>query len=104
MRPLRALLPAALVACALAVPVATTADAATIAYEVVTIPTVDGAKIRIEIHRDTRFDKAKQPVILTYSPYNTLGEPRPAEDAIASRYIPKGYARAVADVIGTRGS
>jgi X-Pro dipeptidyl-peptidase len=65
---------------------------------------VDGAKIRVEILRDKRFDKAKQPVILTYSPYSSLAEPQTAADAIASRYNPLGYARAVADVIGTRGS
>jgi X-Pro dipeptidyl-peptidase len=46
----------------------------------------------------------RAPVILTYSPYNVLGEPEPTADSYAERYIPKGYARAVADVIGTRNS
>ncbi|MDT7539201.1 MAG: X-Pro dipeptidyl-peptidase [Actinomycetota bacterium] len=104
MRSLRALLPAALVACALAVPAAQTASAADIEYDVVQVPTVGGAHIRVEIQRDKRFDKTKQPVILTYSPYSTLAEPQTAADGIASRYNPKGFARAVADVIGTRGS
>ncbi|MDX6197635.1 MAG: X-Pro dipeptidyl-peptidase [Actinomycetota bacterium] len=104
MRSLRALLPAALVACALAVPAAQSAAAADIQYDVVQIPTVGGAHIRVEIQRDKRFDKAKQPVILTYSPYSSLAEPQTAADGIATRYNPLGYARAVADVIGTRGS
>jgi X-Pro dipeptidyl-peptidase len=72
--------------------------------EIQFVPTVGGATIRVEIRRDTRFDAGKQPVILTYSPYNTLSEPSPSDDGIASRYVPKGYARAVADVLGTRGS
>jgi X-Pro dipeptidyl-peptidase len=104
MRPLRALLPAALVACALAVPAAQSASAADVVYEVVQVPTVGGAHIRVEIQRDKRFDKAKQPVILTYSPYSSLGEPQTAADGLAGRYNQRGYARAVADVIGTRGS
>ena len=104
MRSLRAVLPLALIACALAVPAAQTATAADIQYDVVQVPTVGGAHIRVEIQRDKRFDKAKQPVILTYSPYSSLAEPQTAADGIASRYNPRGYARAVADVIGTRGS
>lgn len=77
---------------------------ASVTTEVHYVPTVGGAQIRVEITRDTKFDAAKQPVILTYSPYNTLGEPSPSEDGIASRYNPRGIARAVADVLGTRGS
>ena len=100
----RLILPLALLSSAIAVPVATQASAAEMVYEVVQIPTVGGAKIRVEIQRDKSFDKAKQPVILTYSPYNSLSETEPAADAIASRYNKLGYARAVADVIGTRGS
>jgi X-Pro dipeptidyl-peptidase len=104
MRSLRAVLPLALIACGLAVPAALPAAAADIVYDVVQVPTVGGAAIRVEIQRDKRFDKAKQPVLLTYSPYSSLGEPQTAADAIAARYNPRGYARAVADVIGTRGS
>jgi X-Pro dipeptidyl-peptidase len=51
-----------------------------------------------------RPDGVQAPIILTYSPYNDLGLPDPADDALAGRYIPKGYARAVADVLGTRNS
>jgi X-Pro dipeptidyl-peptidase len=77
------------------------------AYEIHFVETGEGANkalIRVEIMRDTQHDAAKQPVILTYSPYNTLGETEPANDAIAGRYNQRGYARAVADVLGTRGS
>lgn len=93
-----ALVCSAVVAAALAVP----ARAAEPVYEVSYVESVDGALIRVEVMRDPAVDDA--PVILTYSPYNTLGEPRPADDAVAGRYLPRGYARAVADVIGTRGS
>nr|MBA2530000.1 CocE/NonD family hydrolase [Euzebyales bacterium] len=73
-------------------------------YQVHHVPTVGGAVIRVEIKRDPAFDAEKQPVILTYSPYNSLSEPQPASDSVARRYVPRGYARAVADVLGTRGS
>jgi len=75
-------------------------------YEIFDIPTSDpnddGATLRIEVTRDPQFDP--QPVILTYSPYNTLSEPQPADDGIATRYVPRGFARAKADLLGTRGS
>ncbi len=60
--------------------------------------------IRVEVRRDPSFDAAKQPVILTYSPDNSLSEPETADDSVGNRYVPRGYARAVADVLGTRGS
>ena len=103
-RRLRAVLPLALLAGALAVPIGLPASAADLSYEVLHVPTVGGATIRVEIQRDRRFDKAKQPVILTYSPYSSLNEPQTALDGVASRFVPQGYARAVADVLGTRGS
>lgn len=49
------------------------------------------------------------PVILTYSPYNDLyvvlndGD-SPARDGIAEYFVPRGYARAQFDLIGTRNS
>ncbi|HET6771332.1 MAG TPA: CocE/NonD family hydrolase [Actinomycetota bacterium] len=77
-----------------------------IEYTIYHIPTSDpnddNAMLRIEVTRDTQFDP--QPVILTYSPYNTLSEPEPADDGIATRYRPRGFARAKADLLGTRGS
>jgi X-Pro dipeptidyl-peptidase len=65
------------------------------------VPTVDGAFVSVEVRRP---EGAKVPVILTYSPYNVINEPSPTDDSIATRYVPKGYARAVADVLGTRNS
>jgi len=47
----------------------------------------------------------KVPVILTYSPYNSLGCPSNAGcDVHDSFFVPRGYARAVFDVVGTRES
>lgn len=73
-------------------------------YEVHYVPTVGDAVIRVEVWRDPAYDAEKQPVILTYSPYNSLAEPETARDSLGEAFVPKGYARAVADVIGTRGS
>jgi X-Pro dipeptidyl-peptidase len=73
-------------------------------YEVHYVPTVGDAVIRVEVWRDRAYDARRQPVILTYSPYNSLAEPEPARDSLGEAYVPEGYARAVADVIGTRGS
>ena len=74
-------------------------------YENLSIPTVDGDRIHVEVARPKGV--AKAPVILTYSPYNSLSEgtsPNLAYDELGLRYLPKGYARAVADVLGTRNS
>lgn len=73
-------------------------------YEVHYVPTVGDAVIRVEVWRDPAYDAERQPVILTYSPYNSIGEPEPARDSVGETYVPQGYARAVADVLGTRGS
>src|SRR5256886_6956308 len=87
---------------ALAAPVA--AQAADPVHEVLTVPGKNG-RTWVEITRPA--GSAKVPVILTLSPYNTLGE-QPggwvSDDSLASTYVPKGYARAVADVLGTRNS
>jgi X-Pro dipeptidyl-peptidase len=74
-------------------------------FEKYKVPTVGGAEINVEVMRPA--DNPDAPVILTYSPYNTLSEtttPNLANDDIGQRYVPKGYARAVADVLGTRNS
>jgi X-Pro dipeptidyl-peptidase len=65
------------------------------------VPTVGGATIRVEVTRNTNFDP--QPVVLTYSPYNNLNGATPSTGSAGS-YNSKGIARAVADVLGTRGS
>ena len=82
-----------------------TALAADPIFEKYKVPTVGGAEINVEVMRPT--GDAPVPVILTYSPYNTLGEtttPNLANDGLGQRYVPRGYARAVADVLGTRNS
>ncbi|HVL32644.1 MAG TPA: CocE/NonD family hydrolase, partial [Actinomycetota bacterium] len=88
---------------ALAMLPATPAAAAEV-YEIHYVPSVGGSVIRVEILRNNNFDAEKQPVLLTYSPYNSLGGRQPASDSIAGRFVRRGYARAVADVLGTRGS
>ena len=84
--------------CLLILPAAARAETVTESYRV---PTVDGAQVSVEVTRDPA---VKAPVILTYSPYNVLGEGQETQDAYGTRYVPQGYARAVADVIGTRNS
>src|SRR5680860_1719915 len=109
---LHVLLASALVAALVAVtgpgpaarPVAAAASTSGEVYEVHYVPTVGDAVIRVEIWRDASYDAERQPVILTYSPYNSLSEPEPARDALGETFVPEGYARAVADVLGTRGS
>src|SRR5215210_2247811 len=74
-------------------------------FEKYKVPTVGGAEINVEVMRPA--DNPDAPVILTYSPYNTLSEtttPNLANDDVGQRYVPRGYARAVADVLGTRNS
>ncbi|HET8821301.1 MAG TPA: CocE/NonD family hydrolase [Thermoleophilaceae bacterium] len=74
-------------------------------FEKYKVPTVGGAEINVEVMRPA--DNPDAPVILTYSPYNTLAEdtsPNLANDSLGRRYVPMGYARAVADVLGTRNS
>jgi X-Pro dipeptidyl-peptidase len=85
------------------------APAGAVVHETLTIPTsVDGATIHVEVARPD--GDAKAPIILTYSPYNelnitnTLAATNVADDSLAASFVPKGYARAVADVIGTRDS
>ena len=74
-------------------------------FEEYLVPTVGGASINVEVMRPAGSPDA--PVILTYSPYNTLSEttaPNLANDELGRRYVERGYARAVADVLGTRNS
>lgn len=70
-------------------------------------PTLYGEIIRpVDESGDTVADT---PVILTYSPYNDLYQAlnagdSPARDGIAEFFVPRGYARAQFDLIGTRNS
>ena len=79
---------------------------ATVVTETQYVPTVGGARVAVDIMRDTKFDADKQPVILTYSPYTTLNETNGTGYVVSDdlKLVAKGYARAVADVIGTRDS
>lgn len=86
----------------LAMPAAASAEPVFKKYKV---PTVGDAEINVEVMRPRGEHDA--PVILTYSPYNTISEttqPNLANDDVGQRYEPRGYARAVADVLGTRNS
>ncbi len=65
------------------------------------IPTKHG-EVSVEVRRPAGY--AQVPIILTYSPHNILAEGRETQDTYGNRYVPQGYARTVADVIGTRNS
>ncbi|WP_435334920.1 CocE/NonD family hydrolase [Haloarchaeobius sp. TZWWS8] len=70
-------------------------------------PTIYGQVIRPV---DENGDPVKDvPVILTYSPYNDVRCPQgeacaAANDGVADFFVPRGYARATFDVVGTRNS
>jgi X-Pro dipeptidyl-peptidase len=96
---------AALLALAVALALPGVALGAEPVFEDYKVPTVGGAEIAVEVMRPA--DNPDAPVILTYSPYNTLSEtttPNLANDDVGQHYLEKGYARAVADVLGTRNS
>ncbi len=90
---------------AVAIVLLTPAAAGAQISETLSIPTTGGDRIHVEIQRPVTLEPV--PVILTYSPYNVLGEgtlPNLANDGIGQHFVPRGYARAVADVLGTRNS
>src|SRR4051794_18238340 len=63
------------------------------------VPTRD-AEIYLEVVEPTSHGRVvPAPVILTYSPYSVLGR-----NGDADHWVPKGYARAYADVVGTGNS
>ena len=81
--------------------VALTAPVTTVHY----VPTVQNAVIRVEVTRHAELDPSGQGVLLTYSPYNILGDPTGTGTVSGtSSYLSMGIARAHADVLGTRGS
>jgi X-Pro dipeptidyl-peptidase len=71
------------------------------------VPTRHG-KIFGLVRRPVVPEGVKVPVILTYSPYNVQSRPTNLQasitDTYASYYVPRGYARAVFDLVGTRES
>lgn len=95
---MRTLLACALLVGGLSLP----ASAAAPVYEVSYVTGTGGQTLRVEVLRDPAVKHA--PVILTLSPYNVLSDSKPADNATARRYVSQGYAVAVADVLGTRGS
>jgi hypothetical protein len=81
------------------------ADLAAAVTTVHYVPTVQDAVIRVEVTRHTELDQQGQGVLLTYSPYNVLGDPTSSGTVSGSSpYLSMGIARAHADVLGTRGS
>lgn len=79
--------------------------------ETARVPMRDGETLFVEIRRPVVPAGVKVPVILTLSPYNDLSSPLPPEvfgltegESLAEFYVPRGYARAIADVRGTRES
>ena len=72
-----------------------------LAVETVLLPT-RGGEVFVSIVRPDVPAGVRAPVILTLTPYSTTGAS--AEDGLAEFYVPRGYARAVADVPGTGNS
>ncbi|MEA2684534.1 MAG: X-Pro dipeptidyl-peptidase [Chloroflexota bacterium] len=76
----------------------------------VKVPMRDGVKLEVNIWAPDVPAGVKVPVILTLSPYNILNfGPGPTDgttlpDTQATWFVPRGYARAFADVRGTRNS
>jgi X-Pro dipeptidyl-peptidase len=69
----------------------------------------DGEMLFVEIKRPVVPAAVRVPVILTLSPYNGLAQPTPGYletdfGSLADFFVPRGYARAIADVRGTRES
>jgi len=79
--------------------------------ETARVPMRDGETLFVEIRRPVVPSGVRVPIILTLSPYNDLSSPFPAEiagltdgESLATFFVPRGYARAIADVRGTRES
>ncbi|MGH2783815.1 MAG: CocE/NonD family hydrolase [Actinomycetota bacterium] len=79
--------------------------------ETARVPMRDGETLFVEVRRPVVPSGVKVPVILTLSPYNDLSSPLPPDvlgltdgESLAEFYVPRGYARAIADVRGTRES
>ncbi|HVF20307.1 MAG TPA: CocE/NonD family hydrolase [Mycobacteriales bacterium] len=72
--------------------------------EAIRVPTRHGTLFGF-VARPVVPDGVLVPTILTYSPYNSIGCPSNAGcDVNDAFYVPRGYARAVFDVVGTRES
>lgn len=80
---------------------ATTDSYEPLPMETMMIPT-RGADVYVELIRPDVPPGTRVPVILTYTPYQLFLES--ADDGIAGFFVPKGYARALAHVVGTGNS
>jgi X-Pro dipeptidyl-peptidase len=69
--------------------------------EIYYVDTVQDAQLRIEVFRDPAKGE-QQPVLMTYSPYNSLYD-APLADSYRNQ-VSRGFTRARVDVLGTRGS
>jgi X-Pro dipeptidyl-peptidase len=69
--------------------------------ETFSVPT-RGGDVFVELIRPNVPAGKRIPIILTYTPYSFLGET--ADDGMAAEYVPRGYARALAHVVGTGNS
>jgi X-Pro dipeptidyl-peptidase len=69
--------------------------------ETFTVPT-EGGDVYVELIRPDVPPGTTVPVILTYTPYALLLQT--ADDGLAEFFVPKGYARALAHVVGTGNS
>src|SRR3712207_9484197 len=96
-------MPLAALAALLTLVVPATADAADV-LETYRVPSVDGSMIHVEVARPDNLGKV--PVIVTYSPYNSLDDcgANIANDATYNTYCPMGYARSGAHVTGAGNS
>ena len=80
--------------------------------ETARVPMRDGETLFVEIRRPVVPAGVRVPVILTLSPYNGLGgnflptelQSLTDNEGLANFFVPRGYARAIADVRGTRES
>jgi X-Pro dipeptidyl-peptidase len=79
-------------------------------YDEYRVPTDHGTIYGI-VERPVVPEGVTVPIILTYSPYNTQNRPANGAEAlsdhldgVASYYVPRGYARARFDLVGTRES
>ncbi len=95
-KPRRIAAPLGLLAIAALLTIPASPASAAVVTEIFEVPTVQGATLQVSVSRNTANDP--QPVILTYSPYNVIG------GSSNDSWVGKGYARAIADVLGTYGS
>jgi len=93
---------AAVAATALPAAAAAPAGAEPIAETISIETSFPGVTLNAAVRRPDTDEKV--PILLTYTPYASLGDPEPANDSVAADFLDRGYARVVADTPGTHGS